>query len=317
MILTVTLNSAVDYTVFGDTFASNCTNRGKEIAPEPGGKGNNAARIANILGCGVMATGLIGGFTGDFIETELQKEGIQANFSRIKKPTRITTAFIEERKEEETKIVPDGPTISPRQVAVFTQFFENLLENHRFTIIAFCGSLSQGISPEYYAELIEIANFHKIPAVLDSSGWPLKEGIKSNPFVIKPNIEEAAELCGSNDRKEIFDQMSGLATTIPIVALTLGKDGAVFFTKENTVCVSCREKSKINPVGAGDAFVGGLAAAFDRFGMNKERLYAWAVAAGAATAGSTGLIWHKSMFEKLLRRLSFSEMASQQMCNSK
>jgi tagatose 6-phosphate kinase len=303
MILAVTLNPAIDFTVFGEDFKVGNTNRGQDVFPDAGGKGNNAARIARSLGCEVMTTGFSGGFTGDFIITKLKSEGIQTAFYPISDLTRITLAFVDSNTGSETKIVPFGPTILEQQAEAFCAHFEELIIENSFSIIAMCGSMAKGLSDDYYSRLIAIAKTHDIPVVLDTSSQALKKGIESSPFMIKPNIDEAAELSGLSSINEMIAFLQRLTPGIGTIALTLGKEGAVFITKDHVkkVCVSGIEA--ISPVGAGDAFIGGFLAAYDRFGNDREKLYSWAAAASACTAQSKGLLWPIGKFDEIIKRV--------------
>ncbi len=304
MILAVTLNPAVDFTVFGENFRTGSTNRGKDVYPDAGGKGNNAARIARLLGSDVMVTGFLGGFTGDFIISELEREGIRTAFYHINDLTRITLAYVDNINSSETKVVPSGPKISAQQAEAFCSHFEELLIQNDFSIVALCGSLANGLFDDYYSRLIGIANAHGIPVVLDTSGKALKKGIESSPFLIKPNMDEAAELSGSGSIDEITSYMRTLTPKIGTVALTLGKDGAFFITKNHTARATVAPVDAVNPVGAGDAFIGGFLAAYDKSGTDTEKLYSWSMAASVCTARSKGLLWPPEMFDETVKTVT-------------
>jgi tagatose 6-phosphate kinase len=304
MILAVTLNPAIDLTVFGDNFKTGITNRGQEMYPDAGGKGNNAARIARLLGSDVMVTGFLGGFTGDFITTELEREGIRTAFYKINDLTRITLAFVDNSNQSETKVVPSGPKITAQQAEAFCSHFEELLIVNEFSILALCGSLANGLRDDYYSRLVGIAKTHDIPVVLDTSGSALKKGIESSPFLIKPNMDEAAELSGSSSADEIVAFLRKLTPEIETVALTLGKDGALFITKNHIIRARVTGVEAVNPVGSGDAFIGGFLTAYDRFGMDAHKLYSWSMAASACTAQSKGLLWPPDIFNEILKRVS-------------
>lgn len=311
MILTVTLNPAVDYTVFGGPFLAHRTNRGRLITPDPGGKGNNAARVARSLGAEVTATGFIGGFTGAFIDESLRAEGIVTSFFEISGLTRFTAAYIEEQTGAETKIVPDGPAITAREAEGFTAHYERLIGGGGFSIVVLSGSLPAGLPDAFYRELIEAAARHRLPVVLDTSGAALAAGVRGGPpFMIKPNLTEGAELAGTDDIAQIALFLKGLSGTIPIVALTMGPDGALFITADRATKIVTGTSEAVNPVGAGDAFVGGFAAAYDRFGDDRERLFRWAAAAGTASAWSAGLLFSRDAFEEAERSLVIEEVAS-------
>jgi 1-phosphofructokinase family hexose kinase len=309
MILTVTLNPAVDLTVFGGSFRVHETNRGRSLPPDPGGKGNNVARVARLLGADVTATGLVGGFTGDFIEGALAAESITPSFFRIDGITRFTAAYLEQGTGLETKIVPDGPEVSREEAAAFVRHDEELIAKGAFSVVALSGSLPRGVGADFYSPLIEAAGRHGVPVVLDTSGPPLREAVGSAPLMVKPNLAEATELFGADDKDELFRYLRGLARTIPIVALTMGREGALFFTRDKAIRASAGSVAAVNPVGAGDAFVGGFSAAYDKFGDDRGRLFRWAVAAGTACAGSSGLLFAREAFDAAEKSVVLEELA--------
>ena len=308
MILTVTVNPAVDFTVFGGPFSAHLTNRGTPAAPDAGGKGNNVARVARSLGADVTATGMLGGFTGAFIEESLRKEGIITSFFGIAGMTRFTVAYIEQGSGRETKIVPDGPEVSKHETEGFLTHFEGLVKTGTYSIAVLAGSLPRGVETDFYGRLIKVADRHNIPAVLDTSGVPLLRANRRPPLMIKPNLSEAMELAGTERIDEVFRFLKDLSKTIPVIALTMGPDGAVFFSPGRTVRIKAGVSEAVNPVGAGDSFVGGFSAAYDRFGDVREHLFRWAAAAGTASARSAGLIFSHDDFEKAMGSLVIEEI---------
>jgi 1-phosphofructokinase family hexose kinase len=308
MILTVTLNPAVDFTVFGGPFLPHRTNRGRPMPPDPGGKGNNAARVARSLGADVTATGLLGGFTGAFIDLSLKREGVITSFLEISGLTRFTAAYLEEGTGAETKIVPDGPEISEHDAVDFITHYERLIKATSYSVIVLSGSLPPGLPEDFYSALTEVAGRYEIPVVLDTSGKALAASISRPPLMIKPNLTEAGELAGSDKIDDIVRFLKGLSATIPIIALTMGPDGALFITAEGTTKIATDVSNVTNPVGAGDAFVGGFAAAYDRFGDEREHLFRWAAGAGTATARSAGLLFTRRDFEEAAESLVIEEI---------
>jgi 1-phosphofructokinase family hexose kinase len=307
MILTITLNPAVDFTVFGEDFKVGRTNRCRDVYPDPGGKGNNAARIARCLGSEVMATGFLGGFTGDFIEKELEREGIRTAFYKINDLTRITVSHIDRSQQCETKVVPYGPKILGQQAEAFISHIEELIIENDFSIIAVCGSLAKGLDEDYYARLISLAKMHDTPVILDSSGTALRMGVEACPFMIKPNIEEAAELAGAKPPEEIIAFLQRLTSKIRIISLTMGGEGVLFITSKGIVKAKAEDIKSVNQVGAGDAFIGGFLAAYDRYGYDENKLFTWSTAAGASTAQSSSLLWPRGMFEQSIEKVVISK----------
>ncbi len=309
MILTVTLNPAVDYVIFGSGFTVGTTNRGEDIPADPGGKGNNSARIARLLGCKVMATGFLGGHTGDFIERRLAAEGIIPAFYRIAGATRITTSFIDSRNGDQTKIVPFGPPISPEETHDFFDHMAGLLESHAFSIVSMNGSIGRGMESTVYKRLISLCASRNIPVVLDTSGEALAAPVQepsAAPFIIKPNMDEARQLCGLPDTTDLNSTMIALRSllgVVPHIALTMGGEGAILLDRHGCTRGRIPSVDAVNPICAGDAFVGGFMAAFDREPGNLSDCFRAALAAGTATASVPGLLWDPALFNSLLKRV--------------
>mgnify|MGYP000870770912 FL=1 len=300
MILTVTLNPAVDYTVFGGAFTPYATNRGRDIAPEAGGKGNNAARVCRLLGFEVIATGIVGGHTGDFIRSAIESEGVVARFLEVPHPTRITMAYIETESGRDTKIVPSGAELDDTIGASFLSHYEALLRANKCDIVLLCGSLPPGLPDDYYGTLIDTAAAHGARVILDTSGAPLTRAIGHDPFIITPNLHEACELAGSDDRKTVIDFLCRASRRMGMAALTLGSEGAVYCVNGTARTVPAPRVKTVNPVGAGDAFAAGLACACAKFGLDPAMMARWSLAAGACTAQSRGLTWDPALFDSML-----------------
>jgi len=308
MILTVTLNPAVDFTVFGGPFAIHETNRGNTIPPDPGGKGNNVARVARLLGADVTAAGFLGGFTGDFIRERLADNGIECAFFPVDGLTRITVAYLEENTGQETKIVPSGPRIEGSALVEFEAFFQELLTTRRPSVAVLSGSLPGGVPEDYYGRLIDVSHAKDIPVILDTSGDALFASLPFHPEVIKPNRDEAASLTGKTTDADIIRELQKLTDTVSVVALSLGGDGAAFITREETTSITPPPGPVVNPVGAGDAFVAGLAASFDITGRWDRSAYIRAVAAGTSCARSRELLWNDDRIEDIIENTRITKL---------
>jgi 1-phosphofructokinase family hexose kinase len=309
VILIVSLNPALDYTVFGEAFRVWETNRGVMAPPEPGGKGCNTARVSAALGSRVMVTGLLGGISGEFIRAKLESENIAVNCLPIPSHTRFTVSFIDRKICRETKIVPDSPPLPAGTAEDFCSQFAGLLRAHSFSMAALCGSLPGDLPPDFYARLIEIGALSGVPVAVDTSGPALYEAVKGAPYLICPNLEEASGLLGKKDEDLLIREMRNLTGEINLVALTLGEKGAVFIYRDRLVRVRVEHTYCINPVGAGDSFLGGFLAAYDQCGPESDELFRWPVAAGASTAQSAGLLWEGNRFQDNLNNLVVEEVA--------
>lgn len=317
MILTITLNPAVDYVVFGEGFTVGTTNRGEDIPPDPGGKGNNAARIAHCLGAEVEATGVLGGFTGEFIRDSLDAEGVYPDFYQVPKPTRITASFVDRNDLAQTKIVPFGPPLSAHDIEGFRSHLAQLLKTRHYSIISMNGSMARGMDECEYERLIGICSKAGVPVLLDTSGAPLERVMAppacgAAPFMIKPNLEEARSMCKAEKSASIerlCELMKPLLAIVPCVALTLGAEGAILLTQKAILHGEIPGVRALNPVCAGDAFVGGFLACWDRKPGSIVDGFKWALAAGSATASVKGLMWERRLFDDLLERVVVRSLA--------
>jgi fructose-1-phosphate kinase PfkB-like protein len=175
-------------------------------------------------------------------------------------------------------------------------------------MIGLCGSLPRGVPDDYYGTLIDIAAAHHIPVILDTSGVPLAEGVKHRPYMIKPNREEAIELTGGSTMEEVTSRVKSMTVLVPAISLTLGGEGALLFRHDRTMRGRSTMGAAVNPVGAGDSFVGGYMAAFSRFGDDPVSSFRWALAAAACTARATGITWPPGEFENALRTIELEEV---------
>lgn len=274
MILTVTMNPSVDIAYQLDRFELDSVNRVAETIKTPGGKGLNVTRVLFQAGEGVLATGLLGGKIGEFIQKELDKASIKHAFSPIAQETRNCIAILHEGQQ--TELLEQGPTIAAEEADRFLDHFEGLLKE--VDVVAISGSLPKGLALDYYAKLIGFCHRYSKPVVLDCSGATLLEVLKGSakPTVIKPNSEELSQLLGrpiSNDINDLKEVLADpLFAGIEWVIVSLGSQGA--FAKHGNQCykVTIPRIEVINPVGSGDSTVAGIASALLQKASDSELL---------------------------------------------
>jgi tagatose 6-phosphate kinase len=264
MIVTVTLNAALDRTLVAPGFTlgtSRTVAHGLSLA---GGKGLNVARALRALGCPVLALGFVGGLTGERMRRALADEGLQHALTAIEGESRTCTAIVDPEIGAATEINEPGPTIRPGEVVAFLASFIDALPRAR--LVCLCGSLPTGVSDDFYAGLIERAREAGVPCILDSRGAALRHGMRAVPLLAKPNRVELAELLGAN-----VDPLDAAAVrravpnpSPPALAITLGPDGAVLYGESGVWHALPPAVRVVDTVGAGDAFVAGLAAGLVR-----------------------------------------------------
>lgn len=261
MILTVTLNPAIDTRYFIDNFEAGKLFRANKIIKTAGGKGLNVTRVLNQLGANVVATGVVGGKNGEWIVEKLNLDGINENFYKTDKETRVCIAVLDLNQKLETEILEASEEISQKELEEFEKIYE--LQVEKANIITMSGSLLKGANKNYYEKIVKIANEKGKKVILDTSGEALIEGIKANPYLIKPNFDEMEFVLGekidSDEKiKKGIEKLRELGAKN--ILLSLGKNGAMYFSEDGEVLkVTIPKIEVINTVGSGDSTVAGFA----------------------------------------------------------
>jgi 1-phosphofructokinase family hexose kinase len=291
MIVTVTLNAAIDRTLTVPNFQLGQRHRASAGLTLAGGKGINVARALKRIGVPVVATGLAGGRTGTRIVEELTGEAVLNDFVRIADESRTSTAVVDPTGGSYTEINEWGPHVQPEELETLIEKLHYLSRGADFVVIA--GSLPRGVDADFYAELIRELNRRQVLSVLDSEGEPLRLGIESEPFLVSPNQREAEALVG----QEFYEQQD-FAFALERIA-ELGARN-VLITNESGCFARLRDGRKthryralaphvepVSGVGAGDVLLAGFIAARLE-GKPSEQALRAAVAAGAASTLEVG-----------------------------
>ncbi|TVY11204.1 1-phosphofructokinase [Paenibacillus cremeus] len=286
MITTVTLNAAIDKTYYVKQFGLGGVHRVARQIAEPGGKGNNVAKVIRLLGGEVTASGFVGGSSGSFIEQRLAERGIQTAFVQVPGESRVCLNIIDESTGSSTELLEQGPEIAWSSIAEMKVMIRKLALQS--SVVVLSGSLPPGAPANFYAELIDIIQSAGSRAFLDSSGAALNSGLEARPHFVKPNEQELAQLMGrdrlgENEWAEAAARLANLG--IPQVCVTLGSRGTIAFIDGSSYRVIPPAIQAVNTVGCGDSFVAGIAFAEERDASPEEKLR-MATAAAAANAMS-------------------------------
>jgi len=189
MIVTVTLNAAIDRTLTVPNFQRGQRHRASAGVTLAGGKGINVARALKALGVPVVATGLVGGTTGSRIVEGLTAEAILNDFVHIEGESRTSTAVVDPTGGTYTEINAWGPSVRPEELEMLREKLRYLTQDAEFVV--FAGSLPRDVDTGFYADVTrELAKRH-VPTVLDTEGEPLRLGVEAEPFLVSPNQTEA------------------------------------------------------------------------------------------------------------------------------
>ncbi len=290
MILTVTLNAAIDRTVAVPNFRLGQRHRAVESRTVAGGKGVNVARALKLLGRPVIVTGLAGGSTGTRILERLAEESILNDFTRIEGESRTNLAVVDPTSGQQTEINERGPEVRPDEVDRFIEKLLYLAQGASLCVLA--GSVPPGVDPAVYARLIAELQRLDVPAVLDTDGEPMRFGLRAEPAVVAPNVLEAEEAVGHefNDADDLALGLAGLLEMGAREAVITREAGCVAIVDDggrHRFEVEIEPLDPVSRVGSGDCFLAGYVAA--RYeGANPRECLAYGVACGAESTQHFG-----------------------------
>ncbi|MBP1996092.1 1-phosphofructokinase family hexose kinase [Paenibacillus eucommiae] len=300
MITAVTLNAAVDKSYHVHQLQRNKTNRVTEVIAVPGGKGINVARVAHMLGAEVTASGFVGGTNGDFIHRGLEQAGLISDFVRVEGNSRETIAIFDASQEGITEFLEPGPVIAAENDALFAIKLKELAAKSK--VVAFSGSIPQGLSPDIYAKLIEMARQQGAVTILDASGDALSRGFEGKPDICKPNRDELEQWLGyrPHGHQEVTAAAKQLVDQgVKLVIVSMDKEGSIAVTSQAAWHIIPPVIQAVNTVGCGDSLVAGIACYLNQ--LDPQQLAAFstekhhieqALKLGTAAAASNAL--HRS-----------------------
>jgi 1-phosphofructokinase family hexose kinase len=265
MIITVTLNAALDKTLEVPNFTPGRRHRTVDQTTMAGGKGVNVARALKALEQPVIATGFAGGSTGNRIVDSLNDEAIINGFLRIREESRTNTAVLDPTTGLHTEINERGPAVSAHELQLFHEKLLYLAKGA--SICVFAGSLPRGVEPDVYAGLIRDVRKLGVTTMIDTEGEPLRLAMRSEPRVVSPNELEAEELVGHefndvDDRAQAVAEITRLGAAEAIMTVEDGcyaqvlEDGTPALYR-----VQVEEQEARSTIGSGDAFLAGYVAA--------------------------------------------------------
>jgi 1-phosphofructokinase family hexose kinase len=291
MIITVTLNAAIDKSLVVPNFRLGRRHRTVEQRTMAGGKGVNIARTLKALGQPVIATGFAGGATGTHIVEQLTEESILNDFVRIREESRTNTSVLDPTTGEQTEINERGPAVSEREVELFQDKLLYLARGA--AIVVFAGSLPRGVEADLYASLVKDLQRLDVVVVVDTDGEPLRQAVRAEPDVISPNVLEAEELVGhefSTEEERLLSvaEIAALGPREVIVTLPDGCAAQILVDGQRRLKRARIEfREPTGKRGSGDAFLAGyLAARYE--GRAPDQCLRFGVACGAESTVRLG-----------------------------
>jgi 1-phosphofructokinase family hexose kinase len=291
MIITVTLNAAIDKTLVVPNFKLGRRHRSVDQTTLPGGKGVNVARAIKRLGRPVIATGFVGGSTGTRIVEALTEESILNDFTRIREESRTSTAVADPTSGEQTEINERGPEVSEQELELFCDKLLYLAQGASMCV--FAGSLPRGVPPDIYARLLRDLRRLGVTTAVDADGEALRAAVRAEPDLVCPNVLEAEELVGhefasEEDHVLALGEVVSLGAHETVMTVNDGCHAQLLVDGEPTLFrVRVEEQEARAAIGSGDAFLAGYASG--RYsGLSPEECLRFGVACGAESVNHLG-----------------------------
>lgn len=265
MIITVTMNPAIDKTVELDKLQVGALNRLSNIEIDIGGKGINVSKTISYLGGSTVACGFLAGNSGKIIENALKGYRVKSDFVYVDGETR-TNLKVVEKGGSLTELNEMGPVISKENMELLAQKLEGYASLS--TLFVFAGSANPGVEPEEYRKLIGRVKQKGAKVFLDADGKLFAEAIKEIPDIIKPNDFELSQYFGLEavpDEKKIIEMGQRLVDKgIKTVCISRGSRGALILQDGKEIRVPGLNVNVHSSVGAGDAFVAAFCYGIDQ-----------------------------------------------------
>lgn len=284
MILTVTLNPAVDKTYTAGELITGHVNRMRTVMSLAGGKGVNVTKVLRQYDVPVCATGFLGGYAGSFIEDDLQCRNVTCRFVRVDGETRSNMNILADNGYV-TEILESGPEVKKEQLEKFLTQYDKLLSDCELVVLS--GSVARNVPEDIYTLLIEKAREKGKRALLDTSGESLRSAISAKPYLIKPNLKELEYLIGHklvNREAAIEAALAICEEGIAHVIVSMGKKGLLSVSDDGVYFSKAGKVAVLNTVGCGDCVVASYVMSILRNESTEESLRkAAAISASNAT----------------------------------
>lgn len=259
MILTVTLNAALDVTYEVAALVAHGTHRVQAVHERAGGKGVNAASVLTLLGVSATATGLAGGRVGDDIVADLDRRGIPNAFFRCADGSRRTVNVVSASDGDATIFNEPGPVVSGSEWAEVLAGLPALARSSGCAAVILAGSLPPGVPPDGYGQLVAALRETGVRVLLDADGPALRDGVRAGPDVVSPNLAELRAATGERDLVAGARALQAAGATD--VCVSCGAEGLAVLTRDGRMLRARLEAPLAgNPTGAGDAVAAAVAA---------------------------------------------------------
>ena len=287
VVFTITPNPALDLSGSVDDLKPNEKSYVFDEKRSPGGNAINVARILNRLRVPVVASGFLGGSTGEEVGKLLNGEKIKCNFVPIEGSTRINVTVSNQLDHYQTRLSFAGPIIT---VSEKKRLFTLVGSQTDISLLVIGGSLPQGFKPSDLIHLMRLAEKNKIRCVVDCPGRILADILVAKPLLIKPNLTEFQELtnCRVKTIGSVQKKAKALLEHAQMICVSSVEDGALLITRNGSFFGRIPPIEIRSTVGAGDSMVAAMVAQIFKNNKSQEQLLRWGLASSASTLMQSG-----------------------------
>jgi 6-phosphofructokinase 2 len=289
MIVTVTLNPALDKSTETDKLIPEKKLRCSELLMEAGGGGINVSKAIKKLGGESLAIFPSGGMNGEMLESTLRDLKINYKTIPVKSNTRENIVVREKSTNSQFRFVMPGADLTAADADACIRALKSCKPVPTFIIAS--GSLPPGIDDDYYARLASTARELGSRYIVDTSGHPLQLAAEKGVYLLKPNLHELSNLVGQ-ESLDIMDVDDAAMEVIrkgqcEVIVVSLGASGALLVTKGGYEHIPAPTVRKQSTVGAGDSTVAGMVWMLSQ-GKSLREVVRFGVACGSAATMNAG-----------------------------
>ena len=306
-IVTITLNPAIDKSTIISELVPEKKLKCHTPKFEPGGGGINISRVLQRLNNKSTAIYFEGGFSGKFFSQLVNDENIETIPIEIKNNTRENFIVFDKKTNLQYRFGMPGPEVNKNETDQLINVLERIEE---IDYLVLSGSMPSNFDENVVSKIALICKNKNAKFIIDTSGPALKNHLKENVFLIKPNINELATLAGLDSIS--IDDVSAVGKNLiasekcEAICVSLGAKGAILITKDSVKIITPPKVNAISTVGAGDSMLAGIVHKLST-GEDLPNAVMFGVSCGTAATLNAGTeLCHLSDVEKILHQVSIS-----------
>ncbi len=288
-VVTVSLNPCIDKTIFVERITMGGTHKVTDVQNDISGKGINVGIALQHFKVPAICLGFNYSNGSKIVEKSLNDQEVDFDFVRVEGELRTNVKVFENETKTMTEFNEFGRFVEKESVDKLIQKIEDYFESTNILVLD--GSVPQGVPNDIYKRITEMAVERGVITILDATGELLLEGIQARPYLIKPNIDEFQSTFGieASDRNSIIAGARKIISQgVTYVCISMGREGALFVTKNRALYSKTLDIEIRGIQGAGDSMVAGFCTAIGKGASEEEMLrYAMAAAAGSLQYAGT------------------------------